>query len=256
MSILKTVLNIAAPLPDLTGKERFLFIGPHPDDIEIGAGATAARLAAEGKKVCFLICIDGRYGTDEIENPPEPEELAKIRRREAADSAARLGVEELRFLELCDGGFYRREELMTAMALAIGDFQPDVIFAPDPDVRSECHPDHRAVGSAAKELALFSENPGIMARYGAETARVQALALYMTARANRFVGTDGYLERQFSAIFDCHRSQFPEGCASAKAVRLYLRLRAVDFGLRSFHRTAEGFRVLGRTQMHCLPEAD
>ena len=116
MSILKTVLNIAAPLPDLTGKERFLFIGPHPDDIEIGAGATAARLAAEGKKVCFLICIDGRYGTDEIENPPEPEELAKIRRREAADSAARLGVEELRFLELCDGGFYRREELMTAMA--------------------------------------------------------------------------------------------------------------------------------------------
>ena len=41
-----------------------------------------------------------------------------------------------------------------------------------------------------------------------------------------------------------------------KTITLYLRLRAADFGLRSFHSTAEGFRVLGRTQMHCLPEAD
>ncbi len=256
MSMLKTILNIAAPLPDLTKFERFLFIGPHPDDIEIGAGATAARLAAEGKTVCFLVCIDGRYGTDEIKDPLTPEELAKIRRWEAMDSAAMLGVKDLRFLDFCDGGFYRREELMTAVAQAVGSFQPDVIFAPDPDVRSECHPDHRAVGTAAKELSLFSANPGIMSRYGAQTAQVQALALYMTARANRFVGTDGYLDRQFSAIFDCHKSQFPDGCASAKAIRLYLRLRAADFGLRSLHRTAEGFRVLGRTQMHCLPEAD
>ena len=256
MSILKTILNIAAPLPDLTKYERFLFIGPHPDDIEIGAGATAARLAAEGKTVCFLICLDGRYGTDEIRDPLTPEELAKIRQWEALDSASLLGVKDVRFLDFCDGGFYRQEELFTVMAQAVGDFQPDVMFAPDPDVSSECHPDHRMVGNMAKELALFSQNPGIMARYGARPAQVQALALYMTARANRFVGTDGYLEKQLSCVFDCHKSQFPDGCASAKAIRMYLRLRAADFGLRSLHRTAEGFRVLGRTQMHCFPEAD
>ena len=40
-----------------------------------------------------------------------------------------------------------------------------------------------------------------------------------------------------------------------RSVRLYLRLRAAEFGLRSGHRSAEGFRVLGVTQMHCLPEA-
>jgi hypothetical protein len=95
-----------------------------------------------------------------------------------------------------------------------------------------------------------------MARYEAESAPVEALAFYMTAKPDRFVETRGLLARQLEAIFGCHRSQFPEGCASAKAIRLYLRLRAVDFGLRSFHRTAEGFRVLGRIQMHCLPEAD
>lgn len=256
MSLLKPVLRLAAPLPDLTKFDRFLFIGPHPDDIEIGAGATAARLAKAGKAVCFLICIDGRYGTDELKDPLTPEELGKIRQWEAADSAAMLGVKDLRFLDYCDGGFYREEELLTSVAQVIGDFQPDVIFAPDPDVRSECHPDHRVVGGIAKELALFAPNPGIMDRYGAKAAPVQALALYMTARANRFVGTDGFLERQLSAIFDCHKSQFPDGCASAKSISLYLRLRAYDFGLRSLHRTAEGFRVLGRTQMHCLPEAD
>ena len=63
MSILKLVLKAAAPLPDIEKFDRYLFIGPHPDDIEIGAGATAAKLAARGKSVCFLICLDGRYGS-------------------------------------------------------------------------------------------------------------------------------------------------------------------------------------------------
>ena len=255
MSVLKTVLKIAAPLPDITEFERFLFLGPHPDDIEIGAGATAARLAAEGKQVCFLICTDGRYGTDAMKDPLTPEELLKIRQWEALDSASMLGVKDVRFLEFCDGAFYLDEDMETAVAQVIGDFQPDVIFAPDPDVACECHPDHRMVGEIAKELALFSQNPGLMARFGAKTAPVQAVALYMTARANRFVETSGYLEQQLSAVFDCHRSQFPENDPAGDAIRLYLRLRAADFGLRSFHRSAEGFRVLGRTHMHCFPEA-
>ena len=63
MSILKRIIRLAAPLPKIGQFERFLFIGPHPDDIEIGAGATAAKLAAQGKKICFLICTDGRFGT-------------------------------------------------------------------------------------------------------------------------------------------------------------------------------------------------
>ena len=42
MSITKAVLHFAAPLPKIESFDRFLFLGPHPDDIEIGAGATAA----------------------------------------------------------------------------------------------------------------------------------------------------------------------------------------------------------------------
>ena len=62
MSLTRIALKFAAPLPHLENFDRYLFIGPHPDDIEIGAGATAARLRSMGKEVCFLICTDGRYG--------------------------------------------------------------------------------------------------------------------------------------------------------------------------------------------------
>ncbi|MBO5543836.1 MAG: PIG-L family deacetylase [Oscillospiraceae bacterium] len=255
MSMLRAVLKIAAPLPDLEKMERMLFIGPHPDDIEIGAGASAARWAAEGKQVCFLICTDGRFGTDNMKDPLPPEELAAVREREARESAAVLGVRDVRFLRFSDGAFYPEEDLLRALAGVIGDFRPDVIFAPDPDTGWECHPDHLWVGKAAKQLAVFGNNPGIMSTYGARPAEICALALYMTGRANTFVGTAGYLGRQLQAIFGCHRSQFPGGCQAAKSIRLYLQLRAADFGLRSLHRTAEGFRVLGQTQMHCFPEA-
>ena len=46
MSISSAVIKLAAPLPKIEQFDSFLFIGPHPDDIEIGAGATAAKLAA------------------------------------------------------------------------------------------------------------------------------------------------------------------------------------------------------------------
>ena len=51
MSLTSLALRFAAPPPKIEDYERYLFLGPHPDDIEIGAGATAARLAAAGKQV-------------------------------------------------------------------------------------------------------------------------------------------------------------------------------------------------------------
>lgn len=253
MSLLKTVLKFAAPAPKIEGFDRFLFIGPHPDDIEIGAGATAAKLAAAGKKVCFLICIDGRYGDGAA--PCKGKELVALRQSEARKSAEALGITDVRFLGFCDGGFYDAAELEKEMARVIGEFKPQVIFAPDPCVTSECHADHINVGNAAKKLAYFAPYGGIMERFGAESAPVEAIALYMTAKPNQYVGTRGFLKKQLDSIFKCHLSQFPVGCSDAKSISLYLKLRAYDFGLRRLCGTAEGFRVLGVTQMHCLPEA-
>ena len=46
MSLTRLALKFAVPAVKLEAYRRYLFIGPHPDDIEIGAGATAAKLAA------------------------------------------------------------------------------------------------------------------------------------------------------------------------------------------------------------------
>ena len=255
MSLTGAVLRFAAPIPRPESFRRVLFIGPHPDDIEIGAGATAARMAAEGKEICFLVCIDGRYGSGNAPEGIRGDKLAALRKEEARQSARLLGVSDLRFLDLCDGGFYSQQELLEGMARVIGDFGPELIFAPDPRVSSECHRDHLNVGEAAMQMACFAPYGDIMARYGAKAAPVQALALYMTAKPNRYVAVGPWRKLQEKAIFDCHRSQFPPGCGEGKAIRAYLTLRSLDFALRSGKGRAEGFRVLGQTHMHCLPEA-
>ena len=256
MGLAKQIIRAAAPLPAIEQYESFLFIGPHPDDIEIGAGATAAKLAEAGKAVCFFVCTDGRYGFDHA--PAEiqtPDELAAIRKDEAIRSADLLGIGDIRFGGLSDGSFYRRKDLFKAILSIISDFQPDVVFCPDPAVTSECHSDHLNVGDAAKRAACFAPNEMIMQQYGLRGNPVKAIAFYMTAKPNRYIGTSGYLEKQLDAIFECHKSQFPTGSPAAKSINLYLKIRAYDFGLKSLHKTAEGFRVLGQTQMHCLPEA-
>lgn len=253
MSLTGIALRLAAPVPKLEGFERYLFVGPHPDDIEIGAGAAAAKLAAMGKTICFLICTDGRFGDGHTD--AKGEALMALRREEAVRSAKVLGVSDVRFLSLSDGGFYERDELLRGIAQVMGDFRPDVVLAPDPCVSSECHADHLNVGEAVRRLCCFAPYPGIMEHLDAQPAPVQAVAFYMTAKPNRFIKTGGCFEKQLQSIFDCHLSQFPPGSAEARSIRLYLQLRSIDFGLRSLKGRAEGFRILGQTHMHCLPEA-
>lgn len=254
MSLTRIVLKYAVPVPQIMDYSRYLFIGPHPDDIEIGAGATVAALTAAKKQVSFLICTDGRYGLEFAPPGTTPEQLIDIRRSEASAGAAVLGVTDVRFLGLSDGSNYSSEALLDGIARVIGETGPEVIFAPDPFVSSECHADHLAVGKAARTMAFFAPFHEIMALRGAQSADVQAIAYYMTAKPNRYVAARAYLDKQMEAL-RCHKSQFPDGGEALKTLSLYLKLRSLDFGLRSCKGRAEGFRVLGKTHMHCLPEA-
>ena len=63
-----------------------LAIGAHPDDVELGCGATVARLARAGRRVGILHLTRGEAGSRGT-----PEE----RRREAERAAAILGAAEL-----------------------------------------------------------------------------------------------------------------------------------------------------------------
>ena len=254
MGLTKLALRIAAPAPKIEEVSNYLFIGPHPDDIEIGCGATIAKLAAAGKRVSFLILTDGRYG-DGHTGGIKGDELVELRKQESIRSAEKLGVTDVRFLGLSDGGFYDYEDMLKGIAKAAGETKPDLIFAPDPYTGQECHADHLNAGRAAAHVAYFAPYPGVMENYGAEAADVKGIAFYMTARANRFVKVSREQFRlQNEALFGCHASQFPSGSDEARQLGLYLKLRSADFGLRNLCAHAEGFRVLGQTHMHCLPE--
>lgn len=256
MSLTKLIVKFAVSLPVIENYQRYMFFGPHPDDIEIGAGATAAKLTELGKDVCFVVCTDGRYGDEFVDSSVCTDELVMIRQREAKRSAAVLGVNDVRFLSFSDGGQYSIEELYKEILKLISDFQPDVIFAPDPCVTSECHSDHLNVGECVRRAAYFAPYPGIMQAHGLIKADVKALAYYMTSKANVFVKVSNlHFDKQLSSIFDCHLSQFPKENEGADAIKLYLKVRSIDHGLRCFTRHGEGFRVLGTTHMHCLPEA-
>lgn len=252
---MKFILNIASPMRQLESYERFLFVGPHPDDIEIGAGSTAAKLVKLGKTVAFVVALDGRYGFENAPKGITPEALIEIRKKESLGSAAALGVEDVTFLGLSDGARYETKALHHALAKAIGDFGPDVVFAPDPSLISECHQDHLNVGEAVRQLAFFAPFADIMRQYEAKPAQVASIAYYYTAHPNTYVRTRGFIGVQLASIFDHHLSQFPKNSPAAQSLLRYLKLRSLFLGLRRGCLHAEGFRMLDRMRMHVVSEA-
>lgn len=250
----RLIVRTVSKLECIENYDRFLFVGPHPDDIEIGAGAFIAKLSSMGKKICFLICTDGRYGTSEILSEEDTNKLSSKRKEEAIASASILGVSDVRFLDLSDGGLYQYEDLEYGILECICDFQADIVFAPDIDTGAECHIDHLNAGKAVKTSAYISSNPGIMRKYCLDAAPVSAIAFYMTARPNLYVKTGEHFNTQLHVLSECFPSQFPAKSDGLKSLILYLKVRSFSFGLRCFSLHGEGFRVLNYTQMHCLPE--
>ncbi len=248
--MLRWILQRVVPLPRLTDFDRYLFIGPHPDDIEVGCAPTVARLTAMGKRVSFLILTDGSVGALDPALSGEP--LAALRREEARASAALLGVTDVTFLPFLDGGQYDRRELERAMAAVIADRKPDVLFAPDPDVTSECHPDHLNAGRAAKTMLCMTGFLPLMRRLGIDSShQVQAIALYYTARPNAYVNVRKTYGKRMEALA-CHKTQFDD--AAKKQIAPYFLLRARCYGLRRFCGKADGYRALMATHAHCMPE--
>lgn len=66
--------------PKLDEIKSALFIQPHPDDNEIGAGGTIAYLTQKGIPVYGLTVTEGRGGSQTIE-PEELGKFAKLKRK-------------------------------------------------------------------------------------------------------------------------------------------------------------------------------
>lgn len=123
-----------------------LFIGAHPDDIEIGAGGTAAKLAARGWTVHFCILT-----------AESAEEEALKRENETHRAAARLGVaaERVFFVGLPDGGLEPGMEHIDAIRSAIAsrmEGKIDLVFSHS---KADAHLDHQNAHRLTPQAAKY-----------------------------------------------------------------------------------------------------
>jgi len=141
-----------------------LAIGSHPDDVELGCGATVALLARQGKKVGILHLTRGERGT---------RGTAEERLAEAEKAAAALGAAELAFLDCGDGALRTGEAEEDALIEVLRTWRPELVLAPTP---SDRHPDHGR-GHRLVEAACFYS--GLKGRGKGEPHRPAAVFFYM-----------------------------------------------------------------------------
>ncbi len=245
------ILRRVVPLPKPLAFERYLFIGPHPDDIETACAPTVKRAIDAGKQVSFLVMTDGGAGT--VDPSLSGEALVAKRQEEARASAKLLGVTDVVFLPFQDGGDYSVDEATAALAREIVRLRPEAVFAPDSDVRSECHSDHIKTGLAAKRALMQTGFSAIMARYGVQgTHESKALFLYYTDKPNVFVPVSRTYKMREEAL-RLHESQFTD--LQREQIVLYYTLRSIRFGYPRFLGKCDAYRAMAPVHMHCFPEA-
>lgn len=208
--------------------ERALVVAAHPDDPEFLFGATVAWLADAGTAVGYVICTDGSQGG---EDPSVPDaELTATRYAEQRAAAAVLGVRDVVFLGLPDGGLAPTLEVRWAIMREMRRFRPDLVLTHLPmrllsvDIGFS-HPDHMAVGAATL---------GAVELLRGEVAEVWVPGL---ERPDHFVDATGLIDRKIEAVL-CHRSQFD----GADGVGDWIRERARQAGAQAGCEYAERFR--------------
>lgn len=119
-----------------------LAIGAHPDDVELGCGATLAKEIANGKKVGIIDLTRGELGT---------RGTAETRDVESEDAAKILGVSMRTNMEFADGFFLNDKYHQIELIKQIRKFRPDIVIC---NAIEDRHIDH-AKGSKLVSDACF-----------------------------------------------------------------------------------------------------
>jgi len=136
-------------------KERIMVVFAHPDDAELYAGGTIARLIADGKRVRSVKMTSGGRGSRQ--EKISEEDLTTAREEEDKKAMQILGIkdEDNVYLRLQDGTVENNMEVIEKLVYQVREFQPDIIITHNPeDVvirwdKSESwinHRDHRNTG--------------------------------------------------------------------------------------------------------------
>jgi len=214
-----------------------LAFGPHPDDLEIGLGATLAKQAALGHRVGLCDLTRGEMGSNGT-----PEE----RVAEAEAARAVLGAVWRENLGLPDRGIGARDDHVRRVVELVRRWRPRAVALPYWEDR---HPDHVAASAMLRE-AVFNAR---LRRYPADGDPWEPdWACYYfinhTGPASFVVDVSEHYDAKRRALA-CYRSQFAPG-GQAAPTRLtsprFMQLiesRDAQFGAQAGVAYAEGVVV-------------
>ena len=121
-----------------------LAFGAHPDDVELGCGATIAKEISLGKKVGIVDLTRGELGT---------RGSAEIRDKEAKKAAEILKVAVRKNLNFSDGFFINNKEHQLKIIEMLRKYQPDIVLCNAIDDR---HIDHRKGSKLVSDACFLS----------------------------------------------------------------------------------------------------
>lgn len=218
-----------------------LAIGSHPDDLEIACGGTIARYAKEGHKVFMCHIANGDLGHKII----KPEELARIRRKEAEDAAAVLGAESVYLgMEVGDSKVEAHDKAVRDKVVEVIRYaDADVIITHNPD---DYMRDHMQASAISCDASFGCTLPFIIE--GSEEMGKFPPVFYMDTLAGigfiptEYVDITDEIELKLRALA-CHKSQIDwmlehDHIDFIDFVRTCSKYR----GLQSNCEYAEGFR--------------
>lgn len=237
-------------IPNMEESRRLLCIQPHPDDVDIGAGATIAKLCRKGVEVYYLTATDDRVGTQD--RSIVGDKLAAIRKEEQQRAADILGVKEVIWLNYPDAGDYSMYELRNSFISWIRKIKPDFIMTVDPWLAYESHQDHIKTGSAASEAIVLYKFPGVVPEVTIEEFEIKGIAYFHPAHPNTVINVDDTWDLKFEAIKQ-HKSQLDE--RTLDLYRLYFDSKAKEYAKDKGFTYGETFKVLPPVQLHCFVDA-
>lgn len=220
-----------------------LAFGAHPDDVELGCGATIAKEISLGKKVGIVDLTRGELGT---------RGSAEIRDMEAAKAAEILGVSVRENLNFRDGFFLNDEKHQLEIIKMIRKYQPEIVLCNAIDDR---HIDHakgsklvsdacflsglRRIETSLEEVNQAEWRPKLVYHY----IQWKNIEPDFVVDVSEFMQTKLDAVMAYSSQFYDPNSKEPVSPIATKNFTESVEYRAKDLGRLVFAEYAEGFTV-------------
>lgn len=215
-----------------------LAIGAHPDDVELGCGATVAKMVHEGKKVGIIDLTRGELGT---------RGTAETRKQEAADAAQILGVEVRENMGFRDGFFINDETHQLQLIQIIRKYQPEIVLC---NAIQDRHIDHGKGAELVHQACFLSGLKKIDTNQNAWRPKHVFHYIQWQPLTPHFVlDVSGFVDKKLEACI-AYKTQFfdpknsePNTPISSKQFQDSIQNRANDLGMLIGTEAGEGFML-------------